>query len=521
MNVFPVADGDTGDNMTYTMKAVAEELERINGRSVAETGPDEIVTAVARAALLGARGNSGVILSQIVRGAAEELVARRGKPLDPAVLSAAFSGAANAAYEAVREPVEGTMLTVIREVARRVAHDLARAPRGVLVGEDISQVDQDRVLAAVLEAGVETGEESVRRGPELLPILREAGVLDAGGVGVVVILRGVVAGLRGDDVPEGGSYSEPIKPGRPQHSASRYRYCTNFVLSDSNEAKERIAAALKRMGDSVLVVGEPSLMRIHIHSDMPEGVTAACRKWGEVSHLDVADMKTQIEERERRLKIGRGTSATARQCCAAVVVCSGDGMAALYGEFGARVVDGGGTLNPSTEELLAAIAVVDADEVVVLPNSANVILAAEQAAELSDKRVEVVASPSQQAGLACMVQFDGGLTASENASRLRGVLEDVASGAVAAAARDDPGGRFLAGDAVGFVDDRLVAWGDPESVLRAVSGELSAESELLTVIVGQDAPVPDWRTIEIVSGDVELDLHRGGQPNYWWLLTAE
>ena len=231
LNVFPVADGDTGDNMALTLRAVSEELDRLDGQMVDEVGRTELVNALARAALMGARGNSGVILSQIVRGAAEELASRPGELVDPMLVSAAFARAADAAYESVREPAEGTMLTVFREIAHSISRRLAHMEE-VRLSPDATPAEQDALLAELLEAAVRDGEAAVARTPEQLEVLRESGVVDAGAHGIVVILAGVVAGLRGDieASPEVPHYA-PAADTRPHHEDSRYRYCTNFIVT--------------------------------------------------------------------------------------------------------------------------------------------------------------------------------------------------------------------------------------------------------------------------------------------------
>src|SRR5436305_1899055 len=252
LNVFPVADGDTGDNMAMTMRAVLHELDRINGQPLDEIGRDELVSAVARAALLGARGNSGVILSQIVRGAAEELASRPGELVDPVLVSAAFARAADAAYASVRDPAEGTMLSAVRAMARRVAHDLAHMGTQRL-GPDATSEEQDALLAEVLEHAMEAGKEAVERGPEQLAVLREAGVVDAGAYGLTVLVAGVIAALRGDNrVPEVEHHvPPPHSPHLPQHEDSRYRYCTNFVVTGNALDSQSVVPLLEEIGDSV------------------------------------------------------------------------------------------------------------------------------------------------------------------------------------------------------------------------------------------------------------------------------
>lgn len=526
MNVFPVADGDTGDNMVHTLRAVVEELDRLNGKAVDEIGRDEIVQAVARAALLGARGNSGVILSQVVRGAAEELVSRRGELVDPVLVAAAFARAADAAYDSVREPAEGTMLTVVREMAHRVATDLARVGKARF-DHDVTDEEQDSALAELLAGAIEAGEESVERGPRLLPVLREAGVKDAGGTGVVTLLNGVVAGLRGDEALPVAGEAGAVRPGTPHHESSRYRYCTNFVVSGSDLVQGRIVPELEKLGDSVLVVGDASMVRAHVHTDDPETAVDVCKRWGEVSRLEIADMPQQIAERRERLQRAGAQTRRSRQhvaehqTCGVVVVTAGEGMCKLFEGLGAHVLAGGSTMNPSTVEILAAIHDVHADEVVILPNSSNVIMAAERAADLAEKRVEVVASRSQQAGLACLVELEPDAPAAHNAQRLRAALARVRTGAVAPAARDDAAGRFRRGDAVGFVGDEIVAWGQVQEAAGAVIAALAEEAELITVLAGADAPLGEAQVREAAPVGVEVDLQLGGQPHYWWLLSAE
>src|SRR4029077_14260213 len=303
LNVFPVADGDTGDNMAMTMRAVMEELDRLDQLEVDEVDRTELVQALARAALMGARGNSGVILSQIVRGAAEELASRPGELIDPTLVAAAFARAADAAYDSVREPAEGTMLTVFREMAhsltRQLAHLEADKQR---LGRDVSAEQQDAVLAEVLERAIEDGERAVARAPEQLEVLRESGVVAAGGHGLVLILAGVVAALRGDDELPEVSHYEPPRRSLPHHEDSRFRYCTNFIVAGSGLSSRDFLPRLEGLGDSVLVVGDEATLKVHVHTDAPEAAVALFEGAGEVTNLDVADMRKQMAERDARLR---------------------------------------------------------------------------------------------------------------------------------------------------------------------------------------------------------------------------
>jgi DAK2 domain fusion protein YloV len=518
LNVFPVADGDTGDNMAMTLRAVMEELDRLDGLEVDEVGRTQLVQALARAALMGARGNSGVILSQIVRGAAEELASRPGELVDPVLVAAAFASAADAAYESVREPAEGTMLTVFREMAhsltRQLAHLEADKQR---LGRDVGEAEQDAVLAEVLERAIEDGERAVARTPEQLEVLRESGVVDAGGHGLVLILAGVVAGLRGDDaeLPE-VSHHEAPRLSLPHHEDSRFRYCTNFIVAGSGLSSREFLPRLEGIGDSVLVVGDEATLKVHVHTDAPEAAVALFEGAGEVTKLDVADMREQMAERNARLAADPPSGRTG-----VVAVAAGEGLERLFVELGAHVVPGGETLNPSTYELLAGIHGVAAEEVLVLPSSSNVVMAAERACELSEKPARVVPALSQQASLLALVELDQGASAAANAERLQAALEGVAVGGVAPAARDDAQGRFKQGDAVGFAAEEIVSWGGAGSTLEKTLQHLAEGAEIVTVIAGEGAPIPLGQIDVHVPDGVEVETHEGGQPSWWWLLAAQ
>jgi len=513
LNVFPVADGDTGDNMTLTLRAVLDELDRLSaGGPIDEIGREEIVDSVARAALLGARGNSGVILSQLIRGAAEELISRPGELVDPVLIGAAMARAADRAYGSVRSPAEGTILTVVREMAHRVATELPRMPTTRLNGGASPDV-QDALIADVLEPALLAGQDSVRRGPELLPVLREAGVVDAGGYGLTVLFAGVIAALRGAEPPELDHHA-PARVTHPQHDSLTYRYCTNFAVTGDELDPAPWIPRLEAVGDSVLVVGDRHTLKVHVHTDAPETAIALFDDAGSVSRLDVADMREQMEERARR---ATGESAA----CGVLAVVAGDGLAELFRSLGATPLDGGPTLNPSTYALLAGIHGVAAEQVVVLPNSSNVLMAAERAGELSDKHVVVIPTRSQQAGLAAAVALDPTRDAEANARAMADALTGVRTGAVTEAARDDGLERFRRGEAVGFVEEEIVAWGAPEETLRAVLAQLGDGAELLTLIAGEGAPLAEDAVAGLLPDGVELDFSLGGQPSYWWLIAAE
>jgi fatty acid kinase len=517
LNVFPVADGDTGDNMVLTLRAVLDELDRLAtasaDRSAMQVGRDQIVASVARAALLGARGTSGVILSQLIRGAAEELASRPGELVDPVLISAALARAVDQAYGSVREPVEGTILTVAREMGVQVASDLARVRDARLPSDATAEV-QNAVIAAVVERALEAGQSSVRRGPDLLHALRAAGVVDAGGYALTLVLAGILGALRGGSVPL-VAHQATARIARPQHSSTTYRYCVSFAVTGTDLERERFRSALAQLGDSVLIVGDHTTLRVHIHTDDPDSATALFAEHGAISHLDVGDMRAQVQRRDERLSTAQPA------VCDAVAVTSGAGMRSLFESLGVRALDGGPVLAPASLDLLATIHACRAEQVVVLPNSPSALIAARRAAELSDKTVCVVPSLSPQAGLAAAVALDPSSEAEANAAAMGAALGHVRTGAVAPARLDDAQGRFRAGDAVGYVEEEIVAWGRPREALREVLEQLAHDAELITCLRGAEAPLDDGTVQALAHGDVEFELSDGGQPGQWWLLSAE
>jgi fatty acid kinase len=512
LNVFPVPDGDTGDNMALTMRHVLEELDRLEQDGAGAIERAEIVDHVARAALMGARGNSGVILSQIVRGAAEELATPPGRLIDPLLISAALSGATRAAYNSIREPAEGTMLTVIREMSDAVSQQLAHADQPAL-GPDATDVEQNALLAEMLATALSAAEAAVEHTPEQLDVLAEAGVVDAGALGLAVIVRGAIAGLAGEEVelPEIPHY-EPPRTVDVHHTESRFQWCTNFIVTGERLDRREFERSLEGLGDSVLVVGDASTLKVHVHTDDPDSAKALFKGVGTIEREDIADMHEQIAARNARLAESR---------TGVVAIASGEGMSRLFGELGAIVVDGGPTFNPSTNDILKGIERVPAPEVLVLPNSPDAILAAEEAVKVSDRTAVAVPTRSQQGALAAMVELDAQVDAEGNAERLLAALEDIRTGSVAESARDDPEGRFVRGDAVGFAGDELVAWGGTGSTLAVTLGKLAEGAELVTVIEGEGAPIAIDELAPMLPDGVELETHVGGQRLYWWLIAAQ
>ena len=498
LNVYPVPDGDTGTNLTLTVRAVVEHLERLE-----PTDRPTLARELTRAALMGARGNSGVIFSQIVRGAAEVL----GTParFDVPTVASAFRGAADAAYRAVRRPVEGTMLTVIREMAEE-----AGSTRQTSVAD---------VLAQVLARG----EDALARTPELLEVLREAGVVDAGGAGLVEIVRGLLAAVRGEPLPELPAETDAGIEAIHQE-LSRFRYCTVFVVEGDELDKDALESELDQIGDSLLVVGDRNALKVHVHTDDPGRALSLGVQAGAIDRVEIANMHRQTEQREERLLAA--VPAATRSSVVAVAV--GPGNRRLFESLGAdKVIEGGQSMNPAAAELVSAIESAPGEEVLVLPNNANVLLAAEQAVALASRPARVVPATTIPAGLAAMVAFDPGRTAEENAAEMAEIVAGVVSGEVTVASRDAEldGIPIREGQFLGLADGEPVLADESfDAVTRAVLERLLAEPRgVLTLLTGADEPSLDnvlaW--VEEHHPELELDVHSGGQPHYPLLLSAE
>ncbi len=502
LNVYPVPDGDTGTNMTLTARAIVAAVDASAART-----PRQLADEITRAALLGSRGNSGVILSQIVRGFAD--VAGEYGRLDASALARALRSASDTAYGALREPVEGTILTVVREMAEE--------------GERAEL--QELEPSAFLQRIVARGEDAVARTPELLDKLRAAGVVDAGGAGLVEIVRGVAASVSGEPLVAPATSADPIGVDAIHQELSRYRYCTSFVVAGHDLDAELLEQELGRMGDSLLVVGDPSALKVHVHTDDSDAAIAVGARLGEILEREVADMHRQTREREERLAatIGSGDFRTG-----IVAVASGAGNRELFEGFvGSRVIEGGQTMNPSTAEILAAIEASPAPAVIVLPNNANVILSAEQAAAQSSKPVTVVPSRSVPAGLAAVSTYLPGLTPAENESAMLAALGHVTTGEVTRASRGATidGVAVRRGDWLGLVDDHAVASGEDFHAVaeEVVERSLSGGKELLTLLRGEEDTGIEALVARIRARhpEIEIDQHDGGQPHYPLLLFAE
>ena len=488
LNVYPVPDGDTGTNMVETARAVVGALER---------GEADIT----RASLMGARGNSGVILSQLVRGAVEALP---DAEIDVRALARALRSASDAAYAAVRNPQEGTILTVARELAAK-AEELAA-----------SEVAVEDALGQLLAHG----ETALARTQEQLDVLRRAGVVDAGAAGLVEVLRGIVAHARGEPLPEWAPTAGPMPLEAVHQELSRFRYCTSFFVEGDAVDPDALEAELYALGDSLLVVGALGAVKAHVHTDEPGRALSLATAAGVVEEIDIKNMHAQTVQRTTRLERDVGVTA-------AVAVCLGAGNRRLFESLGAVCVEGGETMNPSTSDIVAALESLPEAQAVLLPNSKNVVMAAEQAAGAVDKDVRVVPTHTMQAGLGALVAYDGRRPADANATEMAEAAAAVRSGAVARASRTAMIGPLGVeqGEFLGLVDGEPVTAGAAlEPVAREVVERLLGEaSEVLTILLGDQAEEADALVEEIRTAhpELEIEVHEGGQPHYPLLFAVE
>jgi hypothetical protein len=448
---------------------------------------------------MSARGNSGVILSQIVRGAADSLA-------ESDDLARAFRGASDEAYAAVRKPVEGTMLTVIRELAE--------------AAEAAGPLEPVELLTLL----VQRGEEAVERTPEQLDVLREAGVVDAGGAGLVELVRGLAAAVSGE-APAAPAEIPRLTVEAAHQELSRYRYCTTFVIEGEALDAPALERELERLGDSLLVVGDPSALKVHVHTDDPGAALSLGTSAGTIEGVEIADMHRQTEEREERLLAALPGGASRS---AVVAVVAGEGNRRLFEDLGAeRIVEGGQSMNPSTSDLLEAVEASAAAEVVLLPNNSNVVMAAEQAARVAGKPVHVVPTTSIPAGLAALVAFHNERSAEENSKAMREALSGVVTAEIAVASRDASadGLPVREGEFLALLEGRAVAAGAGfDEVARELLEQLLAEPrDVLTLLRGEGAPPLNGLVDELAERhpELELDVHEGGQPHYPLLLSAE
>ena len=531
LNVFPVPDGDTGTNMTMTIMAAVREINKITDVTV-----DNLCKAMSSGSLRGARGNSGVILSQIFRGFTKEL--KGLEYLEITDLGNSIQHAADTAYKAVMKPKEGTILTVIKAGAERSVELL-------MEGES-----QDMVAFA--EEVVAYMEDTLKRTPDMLPVLKQAGVVDSGGEGLMTFVRGALAALQGKEVDldisgVDAKASPAITTGSSEDAADiKFGYCTEFIIMlerDQDKVEKELKAYLQDIGDCVVVVADDEIVKVHVHTNHPGLAFEKALTYGSLTSMKIDNMREEHQE-----KLIRDAETVAKQQAEEdqkekeeepkehkadgfVVVSAGDGLSDIFKDLGAdEVIEGGQTMNPSTEDILQAVEKVPADTVYILPNNGNIILAAEQARDLTeDKKVVVIPSTNIPQGIAAMINFMPGQPVEENTQQMTEEMGNVKSGQVTYAVRDTQmdGKEIKQGDYMGIADKKIVAVekGLSEVTVELVEGMIDEESELISLYYGADVTEKDAEAVADLilkdHDDLEVEVQYGGQPVYSYFVSVE
>jgi len=528
LNVFPVPDGDTGTNMALTLKAAVRDLDNLETDNVSK-----VASTIARGSLMGARGNSGVILSQYFRGFSDGLA--NLQTANGPQLAQAFNQAAKTTYKAVMKPVEGTMLTVGRAVAE--------ACMEAVQNEELSPVE-------VWGIGVEAGAKALANTPNILPVLKEAGVVDAGGKGLLLALEGAYKALIGELDLKTVTEKPAAAVVQPQEGITRIdgvlvnKYCTEFIIKGSNLKVEEIKKTLEPQGESMLVVGDELVVKVHIHTDHPGKVLEYCSQLGDLTEIAIDNMKLQnetITETEDNhssnvvsFPLNKVNSAANAQSepkpIGIVAVVPGDGLTEIFTSLGVDyIIHGGQTMNPSTEEIVRAVEEINAETVIILPNNKNVIFSANQAKELCEKRVEVIPTKTIPQGIAAMVGFAEHCDAEENLESMEAEIANVRSGEITFAVRSTKAGELdiEEQDYIGLAEGKIVTAGRS---LTAVGLELleklvDDDSSLISIYVGNDQ---DMQAAEEFKAEVEakfdfceVELYHGGQPLYYYIMSVE
>ncbi len=528
LNVFPVPDGDTGTNMSLTLRAALDEVGRAT-----RLPAGELLRLVSHGALMGARGNSGVILSQILRGFARRLDDKAEATIGDIV--AALQEGADTAYKGVMKPVEGTILTVIRETAEMAGRAAKETP-------DVN---------AIMEATLREARASLARTPQLLPVLAEAGVVDAGGQGLVCILEGIMAYVRGEvagvqRAPQGEAAFESVSHAHPS-AEEEYGFDVQCIIQGEALDVDALREQIATMGDSVLVVGDAHAVKVHVHSDHPGEVLEYAIGQGDVTSIIIENMQLQYQEFLRAAQsqeappIGPAPLPSDRVAryladsgpvakISVVAVVSGEGLTRIYESLGAdAVVAGGQTMNPSTQDLLAAIEGVANDQVIVLPNNSNIILTAEQACALSGKDVRVVPTKTIPQGISALLAFNYQAEMDENHEAMSAASRAVETIEITQAVRTVQvnGLAVREGQFIGLLNGDLKTAADEiDSVLQALLEYIPLdEYEILTVYCGEDVSLEQGRelteTLAEIAPDLEFEVLDGGQAHYHYIISLE
>ena len=530
LNVFPVPDGDTGTNMTMTIMSAAREVAALEE----DADMQQLCKAISSGSLRGARGNSGVILSQLLRGFTKEI--KKAEEVDVQVLTKAFEHAVASAYKAVMKPKEGTILTVARAGSEKA----------------LQICDGTENIIELVNSVVLYMRDVLDMTPDMLPVLKEAGVVDSGGEGLLTILEGAYDCLLGKNVNYDIKTDEGMVPSVSAGAKTeaiadvdiKYGYCTEFIImlekKFSRQDELEFKADLESIGDSIVCVADEDIVKIHVHTNDPGLAIQKALTYGSLTRMKIDNMREEHNERVIRDADRKAQEQKEAEKQAEVMphkehgfisVSVGDGLNDIFRELGVDyVIEGGQTMNPSTEDILDAISKVNADNIFLLPNNSNIILACEQAKDLTkDKNIYVIPTKNIPQGITAMVNFVEGITASENAETMKASLSEVKAGQVTYAVRDTSvdGKTIKAGDIMGLSDKTIETVGSDivDTTVALLSKMLDEDSELVTIYIGQDGSMEDARQIEKevekIDSELEVEIQYGGQPIYYYFLSVE
>ncbi len=526
LNVFPVPDGDTGTNMTLTIMSAVKEVNNLSNPTI-----EELAKAISGGSLRGARGNSGVILSQLFRGFSKEI--KDYKEINVTIMTNALQKAVETAYRAVMKPKEGTILTVARGAAERAAQ---------LVSETDDLVFFSREVITHMEV-------VLKNTPELLPVLKEAGVVDSGGQGLLEIVKGAYDALLGKEISFSNITSSEVPAGASREKIStddiKFGYCTEFIIMLEKEYNEKIEeefkAYLESIGDSLVVVSDDDIVKVHVHTNDPGLAIQRALTYGSLTRIKIDNMREEHNERviknadkvveEQKKEQKKAVENKPRKKSGFIAVSMGEGLDEIFTGLGVDyIIKGGQTMNPSTEDMLNAISEVNADNIFILPNNSNIILAAEQAKQLTeDKNIYVIPSKTVPQGITAVINFVYDKSASENATRMSEEMQKVKSGQVTYAVRDTnlDGKDIKQGNIMGIGDKTILSVGTEikETTLELIKSLVDDTSELISLYYGEEINEEEANALaDLVMEqypDMDVEVHYGGQPIYYYVLSVE
>ena len=511
LNVFPVPDGDTGTNMSLTISYAMKELAKVENDSITEIGK-----SLSKGSLMGARGNSGVILSQIIRGFSKSIESK--EQISTEDLAKAFKNGSDTAYKAVIKPIEGTILTVVRESGEYA----------------IKAAKKEKDLLKFLEMVIDEANKSLERTPELLKNLKEAGVVDSGGKGLVLIYEGMYEALKGNPIKakdlNDSNVSEVKQAGTSINTEDiKFCYCTEFILESNSISDTEIRDIMLKYGDSLAVVGDEGIIKVHVHTNDPGLVLQDALKHGQLVTIKIENMKLQHEN----ILVG-DTDEIAQSVeekeYGFIATSMGEGLAKIFKDFGVDyIIEGGQTMNPSTEDFMKAIDSINAKNIFIFPNNSNIIMAANQAKELSDKNIIVIPTKNTPQGFTALVNFNADASVEENEQALMESLTMVKSGQVTFAVRDTVMNdvEVKEGNIIGIAESKLMDAGDSvdEITTSLVEKLVDEDSAIITLFYGEDVTEEDANNLrdelEEKFEDLDIELYYGGQPLYYYLISVE